>query len=60
LSQADRAAKLSKLSKLVERAKTTDMWCLLPFVPTTQEAMAKQRKVCPINLGGGGGGGGGG
>jgi hypothetical protein len=34
LSQGDRA-------KLIKKAKTTDMWCLSRFVPTTQEAMAK-------------------
>jgi hypothetical protein len=45
--QADRAA---KLAKLVEKAKTTDMWCLSRFLSTTQEAMAKQKKICPINL----------
>jgi hypothetical protein len=43
LSQGDRA-------KLIEKAKTTYMWCLSKFVPTTQEAMAKQRKICLINL----------
>jgi hypothetical protein len=48
LSQGNRA-------KLIEKAKTTDMWCLLRFIPTTQEAMTKQRKICPINLRGGGG-----
>jgi hypothetical protein len=47
LSEGDRA-------KLIKKAKTTDMWCLLRFVPTTQEAMANQRKICPINLRGGG------
>jgi hypothetical protein len=50
-SQADRAV---KLFKLVEKAKTTDMWCLSRFVLTMQEAMAKQMKICPINLRGGG------
>jgi hypothetical protein len=44
-SQGNRA----KLAKLVEKAKTTDMWCLSRFVLTMQEAMAKQRKICPIN-----------
>jgi hypothetical protein len=43
-------AKLAKLAKLVEMAKSTDLWCLTPFVPSTQEAKAKQRKVCPVNL----------
>jgi hypothetical protein len=28
-------------------AKSTDLWCLTLFVPLTQEAKAKQRKVCP-------------
>jgi hypothetical protein len=47
---ADRTAKLSQISKLVERAKTTDLGRLSPFLLSTQEAMAKQRKVCPMNL----------
>jgi hypothetical protein len=45
-----KSAKLAKLSKLVEMAKSTDLWCLSPFVPLTQEAMAMQRKVCLVNL----------
>jgi hypothetical protein len=45
-----REAKSAKLAKLVEMAKSTDLWCLTPFVPSTQEAKAKQRKVCPVNL----------
>jgi hypothetical protein len=27
-----------------------DLWCLSPFVPVTQEARDKPRKVCPLNL----------
>jgi hypothetical protein len=38
-------AKLAKLAKLVKMAKSTDLWCLLPFVPSTQEAKAKQRNL---------------
>jgi hypothetical protein len=43
-------AKPAKLAKLVEMAKSTDLWCLSPFVPLKQEAKPKQRKVCPVNL----------
>jgi hypothetical protein len=43
-------AKLAKLAKLVKLAKSTDLWCLLPYVPLLQEAKDKQRKVCPVNL----------
>jgi hypothetical protein len=43
-------AKLAKLSMLIKAAKSTDLWCLSPFVPAMQEAKAKQRKVCPVNL----------
>jgi hypothetical protein len=43
-------AKLAKLAKQVEMAKSTDLWCLYLFLPLTQEAKAKQRKVCPVNL----------
>jgi hypothetical protein len=43
-------AKSAKLTKLVEMAKSTDFWCLTLFVPSSQEAKAKQRKVCPVNL----------
>jgi hypothetical protein len=46
-------AKLAKLAKLVEMAKSSDLRCLMPFVPSTKEAKAKQRKVCPVNLRGG-------
>jgi hypothetical protein len=42
--------KSAKLAKLVKLAKSTDLWCLSPFVPLTQEAKAKQRKVYPVNL----------
>jgi hypothetical protein len=38
------------LAKRVEMAKSTDLWCLAPFVPLTQGAKDKQRKVCPMNL----------
>jgi hypothetical protein len=47
-------AKSSKLAKLVKLAKSTNMWCLSPHVPLSQEARDKdkqrQRKVCPVNL----------
>jgi hypothetical protein len=43
-------AKSAKLAKLVKLAKSTALWCLLPYVPLTQEAKDKQRKVCPVNL----------
>jgi hypothetical protein len=35
----------SKLAKRVKLARSTDLWCLLPFMPVTQEAMVKPRKV---------------
>jgi hypothetical protein len=35
---------------LVKLAKSTDLWCRLPYVPLLQEAKDKQRKVCPVNL----------
>jgi hypothetical protein len=40
----------SKLAKRVKLARSTDLWCLSPFTPVTQEAMDKPRKVCPVNL----------
>jgi hypothetical protein len=43
-------AKSAKLAKLVKMAKSTDLGCLLLFVPLLQEAKAKQRKVCPLKL----------
>jgi hypothetical protein len=47
-------AKSSRLAKLVKLAKSTNMWCLSPHVPLSQEARDKdkqrQRKVCPVNL----------
>jgi hypothetical protein len=43
-------AKLAKLAKLVKLAKSTDLWCLSPYVPLSQEAKDKQRKVCLVNL----------
>jgi hypothetical protein len=47
-------AKSAKLAKLVKLAKSTNMWCLSPHVPLSQEARDKdkqsQRKVCPVNL----------
>jgi hypothetical protein len=43
-------AKSAKLAKLVNMAQFTDLWCLSPFVLLTQEAKAKQRQVCPVNL----------
>jgi hypothetical protein len=42
--------KLARLAKLVKMAKSMDLWCLLPYVPLSQEAKDKQRKVCPVNL----------
>jgi hypothetical protein len=41
-----------KLAKRVKLAKSTALWCLLPFTPLTQEAKDKPRNVCPVNLGG--------
>jgi hypothetical protein len=39
---------------LVKLAKSTDLWCLLPYVPLSQKAKdkdkQKQRKVCPVYL----------
>jgi hypothetical protein len=40
----------SKLAKRVKVARSTDLWCLSPFAPVTQETMDKPRKVCPVNL----------
>jgi hypothetical protein len=49
-----RLAKSAKLAKLVKLAKSTDLWCLSPYVPLSQEAKdkdkQKQRRVCPVNL----------
>jgi hypothetical protein len=42
----------SKLAKRVKLARSTDLWCLLPFTPVTQEAMDKPRKVCRSTSGG--------
>jgi hypothetical protein len=38
--------------KLVKLAKSTDLWCLSPYVSLSQEAKdkQKQRKVCLVNL----------
>jgi hypothetical protein len=43
-------AKSVKLAKRVKLAKSTALWCLLPFTPLMQEAKDKPRKVCPVNL----------
>jgi hypothetical protein len=43
-------AKSAKLAKLVKLAKSTDRWCLSLYVPLSQEAKDKQRKVGPLNL----------
>jgi hypothetical protein len=49
-------SKSAKLAKLVKLAKSTNLWCLSPYVPLSQEARDKdkdkqrQRKVCPVNL----------
>jgi hypothetical protein len=43
-------AKSTKLAKLVKQTKFTALWCLSPYIPLTQEAKDKQRKVCPVNL----------
>jgi hypothetical protein len=43
-------AKSAKLAKLVKLAKSTALWCLLPYVLLSQDAKDKQRKVCPVNL----------
>jgi hypothetical protein len=39
-----------ELAKRVKLVRSTDLWCLLPFVPVTQEARDKPRKVCLLNL----------
>jgi hypothetical protein len=45
-------SKSAKLAKLVKLAKSTNLWCLSPYVPLSQEARDKdkdkprQRKVC--------------
>jgi hypothetical protein len=39
-----------ELAKRVKLARSWDLWCLSPFVPVTQEARDKPRKVCPLNL----------
>jgi hypothetical protein len=44
------APPVRELAKRVKLARSTDLWCLLPFVPVTQEARDKPRKVCPLNL----------
>jgi hypothetical protein len=38
--------KLVKLAKRIKLAKSTDMWCLSPLTPLSQEARDKPRKVC--------------
>jgi hypothetical protein len=38
-------AKSAKLAKRVKLAKSTALWCLLPYTPLTQEAKDKPRKV---------------
>jgi hypothetical protein len=47
-------SKSAKLAKLVKLAKSTNLWCLSPYVLLSQEARDKdkqrQRKVCPVNL----------
>jgi hypothetical protein len=43
-------AKSAKQAKLVKSDKSTDLWCLSPYVPLSQEAKDKQRKVCLVNL----------
>jgi hypothetical protein len=40
----------TKLAKRVKLARSTDLWCLSPFTPVTQEAMDKTKKVCLVNL----------
>jgi hypothetical protein len=50
VSATSSKAKSAKLAKLVKMAKSTDLWCLSPYVPLSQEAKDKQRKVCPVNL----------
>jgi hypothetical protein len=39
-----------ELAKQLKLARSTDLWCLLSFVPVTQEARDKPRKVCLLNL----------
>jgi hypothetical protein len=52
--KSDKLAMSAKLAGLVKLAKSTDLWCLSPYVPLSQEARdkdkQKQRKVCPVNL----------
>jgi hypothetical protein len=47
-------SKSAKLAKLVKLAKSTNLWCVSPYVPLSQEARDKdkqrQRKVCPVKL----------
>jgi hypothetical protein len=43
-------AKFTKLANLVERAKSTDLWCLSLHVPLEAKDKQKQRKVCPVSL----------
>jgi hypothetical protein len=47
-------AKSAKLAKLVKLAKPTNLWCLSPYIPLSQEARDtqkyRQRKVCLVNL----------
>jgi hypothetical protein len=43
-------AKSAKLAKLVNLVKSTDLWCLSPYVPLETKDKQKQRKVCPVNL----------
>jgi hypothetical protein len=43
-------AKSARLSRLVKLAMSTAMWCLSPYIPLSQKAKDKQRKVCPVNL----------
>jgi hypothetical protein len=54
VTAASSEAKLAKLAKLVKLAKSTNLWCLSPYVPLSQEARdkdkQKQRKFCPVNL----------
>jgi hypothetical protein len=49
-SSEAKSAKLAKLAKLARLAKSTSLWCLMPYIPLTQEAKDKQRKVCLVNL----------
>jgi hypothetical protein len=43
-------AKSVKRAKRVKLAKSTALWCLMPFTPLMQEAKDKPRKVCPVHL----------